>query len=237
MISSAPARRMMSTLSSELVTAIARACTLLTTWIWCRPSPPPAPVISTVLARTDLRDAERRAHAGPDRADRERRDLHVEAVRHADRVARRHAGEFGVAAAAALAQHAAVAAEVLPAAEAIAAVAADTVADRSPPARRRDPGATFAPTSTISPAISWPRTRPGCPRNLAARATARRDSRCRRHECAPARRPGRARGRSTSVACSNVRTAEIRERDGFHQGHEFNFLRQGECDGAITPRR
>ena len=76
------------------------------------------------LPRLDLRDAERRAHAGADRADRERRRLHVEAIRHADGVARGRAGELGVAAAAALAQHAAVAAEILPAAQAIAALPA-----------------------------------------------------------------------------------------------------------------
>src|SRR5205085_5331662 len=76
------------------------------------------------LTGLDLRDAERRPHAGADRADRKRRRLHVEAIRHADRVARRRAGEFRVAAAAALAQHAAVAAEVLPSAEAIATLTA-----------------------------------------------------------------------------------------------------------------
>src|SRR5262245_3611489 len=76
------------------------------------------------LTRLDLRHTERRAHAGADRTDRERRSGHIEAVRYTDGVARGHAGEFGVAAATALAQHAAVAAEVLPAAQAIAALAA-----------------------------------------------------------------------------------------------------------------
>ena len=77
------------------------------------------------VARLGLRDAERRAHAGADRADRECRRGQVETIRHADRVARRHAGELGVAAAAVLAEHAAVAAHVLPAGKAKAAGAAE----------------------------------------------------------------------------------------------------------------
>ena len=177
------------------------------------------------LARLGLRDAERRAHAGADRADRERRGGQVEAVRHADRVARRHAGEFGVAAAAVLAEHAAVAAEVLPAAEAIAAVAAEqpliehhALAD----ALGRDVRASLDDLARDLMAEDAARLAPESCR----RARARRDSRCRRRECAPARRPAPACGRSTSVACRTVRTAEFAERDGFHQGHEFNFLRE-----------
>src|SRR5262249_54958141 len=76
------------------------------------------------LTRLDLRHAERRAHAGADRADRERRSGHIKAFRYTDRIARRHAGELSVTAAAAFAQHAAVAAKILSAAEAIAALAA-----------------------------------------------------------------------------------------------------------------
>ena len=48
MTSSAPAWLTISAFSSELVTAMTCAFTLFTTWIWCSPSPPPAPVISTV---------------------------------------------------------------------------------------------------------------------------------------------------------------------------------------------
>ena len=77
-------------------------------------------------------------------------------------------GEFGIAAAALLAQHAAVAAKIVAAAQAIAAAAAEqpliehhALAD----ARRRH----LAPAATISPAISWPRMRPGCPGILPAR--------------------------------------------------------------------
>src|SRR6266545_3642218 len=76
------------------------------------------------LTRLDLRHAERGAYAGADRADRERRSGHIEAVRYTDGIARGHAGELGITTAAALAQHAAVAAKVLPAAQAIAAQAA-----------------------------------------------------------------------------------------------------------------
>ncbi len=121
------------------------------------------------LARLDLRDAERRAHAGADRTDRERRRCHVETVRHADRIARRRAGELGIAAAAALAQHAAVAAEVLAAARGNSGRRRNRAADRSPRARRRAPAARWRRSSTISPAISWPRMRPGLAAgNLAA---------------------------------------------------------------------
>src|SRR5262245_9996689 len=76
------------------------------------------------LARLDLRHAERRAHAGADRTDRERRSGHVEAVRHPDGIARGHAGELGVTAAPAAAQDAAAAAKILPAAQAMPALAA-----------------------------------------------------------------------------------------------------------------
>src|SRR5258708_7383208 len=73
------------------------------------------------LPRLGLRNAERRAHAGADRTDRERGRRHVDAVRHGNGVARGHAGEFGIASPALLAQHAAVAAKVLPPVETISA--------------------------------------------------------------------------------------------------------------------
>src|SRR5262245_58809046 len=76
------------------------------------------------LTRLDLRHAERRAHAGADRADRERRSRHIDAVRDADGIARGHARELGVTAATAFAQHATVSAKILPAAQAIMALAA-----------------------------------------------------------------------------------------------------------------
>ena len=77
------------------------------------------------LSRPEAGNAQRRAHAGADGADRQRGRRHVESIGNADGVARRHAGEFGVPASALLAQHAAVAAEVLTAAQTMAADAAE----------------------------------------------------------------------------------------------------------------
>src|SRR5262245_7914399 len=77
------------------------------------------------LPRLGLGNAERRAHAGADWADRERRCRDVDAVGYDNRVARRHAGKLGIAAPALLAEHTAVAAESLPPVEAIAAGAAE----------------------------------------------------------------------------------------------------------------
>src|SRR5215813_10791531 len=76
------------------------------------------------LTRLDLRHAERRAHAGADRADRERRGRHIEAIRYTNGIARGHACEFGIPATPAFAHHTAVAAKVLSAAQAVAALAA-----------------------------------------------------------------------------------------------------------------
>ena len=70
-------------------------------------------------------NAKRRAHAGADRTDRKRRRGHVEAIGYGDGIARRDAGELGVAAGAFLAEHATCPAEIMPAAQAMAAAAAE----------------------------------------------------------------------------------------------------------------
>ena len=192
MTSSAPAWLTISAFSSELVTAIDVRVHALHHLDLVQPEPAAGAGDQHRLPRLDLRDAERRAHAGADRTDRERRRLHVEAVRHADGVARGRAGEFGVAAATAFAQHAAVAAEVLPPAEAIAALPAiEPLVDHHALADALGRHVRAGLDDLARDLVARARGRARRPESC-RRARARRDSRRRPRGCGPARRRGRA---------------------------------------------